>query len=54
MYKLKAAEWKPQHFKWEVKDRVATVSLNGRAQEPVYDGELRGVARHLPQAAIRR
>ena len=28
MYKLKAAEWRPQHFKWEVKDRVATVTLN--------------------------
>ena len=28
MYKLKAAEWRPQHFKWEVKDRVATISLN--------------------------
>jgi len=28
MYKLKAAEWKPKHFKWSVKDRVATVSLN--------------------------
>jgi enoyl-CoA hydratase/carnithine racemase len=28
MYRLKAAEWGPQHFKWEVKDRVATVTLN--------------------------
>jgi enoyl-CoA hydratase/carnithine racemase len=28
MYALKAAEWRPQHFKWEVQDRVATVSLN--------------------------
>ncbi len=28
MYKLKAADWRPQHFKWEVKDRVATVTLN--------------------------
>ncbi|MFO1361822.1 MAG: enoyl-CoA hydratase family protein [Burkholderiales bacterium] len=28
MYKLKAAEWRPQHFKWTVKDRVATVALN--------------------------
>ena len=28
MYKLKAAEWKPQHFGWQVKDRVATVTLN--------------------------
>jgi enoyl-CoA hydratase/carnithine racemase len=28
MYKLKAAEWRPEHFKWEVKDRVATVTLN--------------------------
>ena len=27
MYKLKAAEWKPQHFNWKVEDRVATVSL---------------------------
>ena len=28
MYKVKAADWKPEHFKWEVKDRVATVTLN--------------------------
>ena len=28
MYKLKAAEWRPQHFRWEVKERVATVTLN--------------------------
>jgi enoyl-CoA hydratase/carnithine racemase len=28
MYKLKAADWRPEHFKWEVKDRVATVTLN--------------------------
>ena len=28
MYKLKAAEWCPQHFKWEVKDRVGTITLN--------------------------
>ena len=28
MYSLKAAEWRPQHFRWEVKDRVATVMLN--------------------------
>ncbi len=28
MYKLKAAEWRPQHFKWQVADRVATVTLN--------------------------
>lgn len=28
MYKLKAAEWRPQHFKWEVIDRVGTVTLN--------------------------
>ena len=28
MYQYKAADWRPQHFKWEVKDRVATVSLN--------------------------
>jgi enoyl-CoA hydratase/carnithine racemase len=28
MYKLKAAEWRPQHFKWEVRDQVATVTLN--------------------------
>src|SRR5688572_2168993 len=25
---LKAAEWQPQHFRWEVRDRVATVTLN--------------------------
>ncbi|MDA8107860.1 MAG: enoyl-CoA hydratase family protein [Betaproteobacteria bacterium] len=28
MYKLKAAEWRPQYFKWQVADRVATVTLN--------------------------
>ena len=28
MYKLKAADWRPQHFKWEVADRVATVTLD--------------------------
>ncbi len=28
MYKLKAAEWHPQHFKWEVKDRVGTITLD--------------------------
>ena len=28
MHSLKAAEWRPQHFRWEVKDRVATVSLD--------------------------
>jgi enoyl-CoA hydratase/carnithine racemase len=28
MYKLKAAEWRPQHFKWQVAERVATVTLN--------------------------
>ena len=28
MYKLKAAEWRPEHFKWQVADRVATVTLN--------------------------
>jgi enoyl-CoA hydratase/carnithine racemase len=28
MYKLKAADWRPQHFKWQVADRVATITLN--------------------------
>ncbi|MCC4119166.1 enoyl-CoA hydratase/isomerase family protein, partial [Aromatoleum toluclasticum] len=28
MYKLKAAEWRPEHFKLEVFDRVATITLN--------------------------
>ncbi len=28
MYKLKAAEWRPAHFQWEVVDRVATLTLN--------------------------
>ncbi|MCX7171625.1 MAG: enoyl-CoA hydratase family protein [Proteobacteria bacterium] len=28
MYKLKAADWKPKHFKWEVANRVGTVTLN--------------------------
>ena len=25
---LKAAEWRPQHFRWEVANRVATITLN--------------------------
>ena len=25
---LQAAGWRPQHFRWEVKDRVATITLN--------------------------
>jgi enoyl-CoA hydratase/carnithine racemase len=28
MVKVKAAEWKPQHFKWQVADRVATITLD--------------------------
>jgi enoyl-CoA hydratase/carnithine racemase len=28
MYKLKAADWQPQHFQWKVEGRVATVTLN--------------------------
>jgi enoyl-CoA hydratase/carnithine racemase len=28
MYSLKASEWKPKHFKWQVAERVATVTLN--------------------------
>lgn len=28
MYRLKAADWKPEHFLWEVKDNVATVTMN--------------------------
>ena len=28
MYKLRAADWQPQHFRWEVADRVATITLN--------------------------
>ena len=28
MYKLKAAEWRPEHFQFEVRDRVATITLN--------------------------
>jgi enoyl-CoA hydratase/carnithine racemase len=28
MYTLKASDWKPKHFKWQVADRVATVTLN--------------------------
>jgi len=28
MYKLKAADWRPQHFQWQVANRVATVTLN--------------------------
>ncbi|MGH8735864.1 MAG: enoyl-CoA hydratase family protein [Burkholderiales bacterium] len=28
MYKFKAIDWHPQHFKWQVTDRVATITLN--------------------------
>jgi enoyl-CoA hydratase/carnithine racemase len=28
MYTLKAADWQPKHFKWQVANRVATVTLN--------------------------
>jgi len=28
MYALKAADWQPKHFKWQVANRVATVTLN--------------------------
>lgn len=28
MYKLKAADWTPKHFRWEVKEQIATVTLN--------------------------
>ena len=28
MYKLTAAEWQTRHFQWQVKDRVATITLN--------------------------
>ena len=28
MYTLKAAEWRPKHFKWQVADRVATITLD--------------------------
>jgi len=28
MLKLKAAGWQPQHFRWQVADRVATITLN--------------------------
>ena len=28
MHTLKAAEWRPEHFKLEVSDRVATITLN--------------------------
>lgn len=28
MYKVKAADWKPEHFGWEVKDNIATVTMN--------------------------
>jgi len=28
MYTLKGADWQPKHFKWQVADRVATITLN--------------------------
>ena len=28
MYTLKAAEWQPKHFQWQVAGRVATITLN--------------------------
>ncbi len=33
MHKLKAAEWRPQHFEWQVADRVATITLNRPARK---------------------
>jgi len=28
MYKLKAAEFRPEHFQWNVEDKIATITLN--------------------------
>ena len=28
MYKVKAADWRPKHFNWQVSNRVGTVTLN--------------------------
>jgi enoyl-CoA hydratase/carnithine racemase len=28
MYTLKAADWQPRHFRWQLADRVATITLN--------------------------
>jgi enoyl-CoA hydratase/carnithine racemase len=28
MYTLKAADWQPKHFRWQVAERVATITLN--------------------------
>jgi enoyl-CoA hydratase/carnithine racemase len=28
MYKLKGADFQPQHFQWSVEDRVATITIN--------------------------
>ncbi len=28
MYKVKAADWKPDHFGWNVNDGIATVTMN--------------------------
>ena len=54
MYKLKAAEWRPEHFKLEVADRVATITLNRpeRKNPLTFESyaELRDTFRALPYA----
>jgi enoyl-CoA hydratase/carnithine racemase len=54
MYKLKAADWRPEHFKWEVKDQVATITLNrpDRKNPLTFESyaELRDTFQRLPYA----
>ncbi len=51
---LKAARWQPQHFAWEVNDRVATITLNRpeRKNPLTFESyaELRDTFRRLPYA----
>jgi enoyl-CoA hydratase/carnithine racemase len=54
MKRLKGAEFKPDHFRWEVKDRVATIMLNrpDRKNPLTFEsyGELRDTFRDLAYA----
>ena len=54
MYTIKGAEFKPEHFKWEVANRVATVTINrpDRKNPLTFESyaELRDTFRRLPYA----
>jgi enoyl-CoA hydratase/carnithine racemase len=54
MIQIKAAEWRPQHFRWQVADRVATITLDRpeRKNPLTFDSyaELRDTFRKLHHA----